>query len=241
MDIPQGRRIFADEHLISEVLGNLLSNAVKFSNRGGAVKVYLPEEKAGSIAVSDTGVGISADMIGSLFNYEKKTSTIGTAGEEGTGLGLPLSRDIIEAHRGKISVESIVGKGSTFHIELPVVRPVVLLVREDKGDTGLLKRALSELDADVKFASDELEALKKIGESSPDIIIADDDSPGIDSLELLLKVQGDKPAKDIKFVVMSGSGNDEFREKAMRYGAAVYIDKPYTISSLAGKVRRLLS
>jgi len=116
-EAPDVEVVCADPTLLAEVISNLLSNSVKFSNPGGTVRAICPG--AGVIAIVDDGVGIPPKRIGNLFRYEEKTSTVGTQGERGTGLGLPLSYDIVKAHGGEITVDSEPGKGSRFSIRLP--------------------------------------------------------------------------------------------------------------------------
>ncbi|MBI5637240.1 MAG: PAS domain S-box protein [Nitrospinae bacterium] len=116
-EVPPKAAVYADEHLLLQVFKNLLSNAIKFCREGGRVRIYLPEP--GTVAVEDTGTGIPPSLLPNIFKYEIKTSICGTAGESGTGLGLPLSCDIMKAHGGDLRVESEVGKGSTFYIVLP--------------------------------------------------------------------------------------------------------------------------
>jgi len=70
------------------------------------------------VAVEDTGLGIEPERIEMLFTYEQKTSSLGTSGERGTGFGLPLVKDIVEAHGGTLHVESVPGKGCTFFVRL---------------------------------------------------------------------------------------------------------------------------
>jgi signal transduction histidine kinase len=108
-----------DPNLLGRCLDNLLSNAIKFCNEGGEIMVFFHLNGGPTIGVSDTGVGIPPGLIPNLFVAEIKTSTIGTAGEKGTGLGLPYCKDIMEAHGGHISVSSEVGKGSTFLLVFP--------------------------------------------------------------------------------------------------------------------------
>ncbi len=116
--IPENTVMHADTMLLREVLHNVISNAVKFCRKGDSVNVYLPEGKRDTIAVADTGIGIPPALQANIFKYEEKTNRAGTAGEIGTGFGLPLSHDIMKAHGGGLHVESEAGKGSTFYIVL---------------------------------------------------------------------------------------------------------------------------
>ncbi len=117
-EIPEGLELCADPDLLAEVIQNLISNAIKFSKKGGTVRVM--NSGQGVITVGDDGMGISPERREKLFRYEELTSTFGTAGEPGTGLGLPLSYDLVKAHGGELSVESTLGKGSKFSVRLPV-------------------------------------------------------------------------------------------------------------------------
>ena len=118
-EAPKNTVIYADQHLFYAVIHNLLSNAIKFSKSGGVISVFVPQDGLGSIAVRDSGVGIDAKILPDLFNMEVKTTTTGTAGEKGSGLGLPLCNEIIRAHGGSIHVETEKDKGSTFYVKLP--------------------------------------------------------------------------------------------------------------------------
>ncbi len=112
---------YADESMISTVMRNLISNAVKFTPKGGYVKIKTTN--AGDkvvIKVIDNGVGIKETDIPKLFKADLNFSTFGTQNEKGTGLGLVVCKDFVTRNKGTISVESKVGKGSTFTIELPV-------------------------------------------------------------------------------------------------------------------------
>jgi PAS domain S-box-containing protein len=121
--------VFADKNMILSVLRNLLSNAIKYSPSGGSVKVLFEEqlnsnnENYVKIIVLDSGVGIEQKDINNLFKIENSTSTIGTDGEKGSGLGLILCKEFIKKNGGGIFVESVVGKGSKFIITLPSADP----------------------------------------------------------------------------------------------------------------------
>jgi PAS domain S-box-containing protein len=116
----------ADKEMISTIIRNLLSNALKFTPEGGTIAIKIRElttentPETMEIEVIDSGIGISAENIQKLFRIDQNIKTIGLTGEKGTGLGLVLSKEFIEIHKGKIAVQSIEGKGSTFSIKLPL-------------------------------------------------------------------------------------------------------------------------
>lgn len=115
-------KVFADANMIRTVIRNLLSNAVKFSYEGNMITIEASRVKEKiKISISDTGTGIEPKTLKSLFNIEDKVSSSkGTANEKGTGLGLILCKDFVEKNGGEISVESKLGKGSTFSFTVPL-------------------------------------------------------------------------------------------------------------------------
>lgn len=112
--------ITADKQMISTVIRNLVSNAIKFSESGDRVSISLTDEdKQVKIRVQDQGTGMKNSVLKKLFNPEDRPKTTGTAKEQGTGLGLMLCKEYIEAHEGDIHAESTPGEGSVFHLSLP--------------------------------------------------------------------------------------------------------------------------
>ncbi|MDH4224184.1 MAG: sensor histidine kinase [Deltaproteobacteria bacterium] len=118
-DVAESTQMTGDRQLIFEVIQNLVSNAVKFTPRGGEIRVSAPTGPVFTLTVQDTGQGVPAEYLPYLFNPEEKTSSPGTEGERGTGLGLPLCHEIMTAHGGNLWVESIPGKGSVFFAQWP--------------------------------------------------------------------------------------------------------------------------
>jgi signal transduction histidine kinase len=113
--------VFADGNMIDTVIRNLLSNALKFTNTGDSIEISAACDNSEiMIAVADTGVGIPETDLPKLFQLDVKYSNVGTAGEQGTGLGLLLCKDLIEKNQGTIWVESTVGTGTTFTFTLPL-------------------------------------------------------------------------------------------------------------------------
>ena len=112
--------VCADQNMLKTILRNLISNAIKFTHPGGKVEVYaMVSNEVVQVSVSDNGVGIDEEMQNRLFKIDSETTTIGTANERGSGLGLILCKDFVQKHGGEIWVDSKPGKGSTFHFTLP--------------------------------------------------------------------------------------------------------------------------
>ncbi|MGE5429875.1 MAG: PAS domain S-box protein [Syntrophomonadaceae bacterium] len=119
-EIPLGSYVYADKNMISSVLQNLASNAVKFTAGGGTVKIYCRENNNQlEISVKDNGIGISGKDLQKLFRIDVHHTTMGTANEKGTGLGLALCKELVEKNRGTICVQSQPGEGSVFSFILP--------------------------------------------------------------------------------------------------------------------------
>ena len=111
--------VLADENMLNTILRNLISNAIKFTKHGGEIKILseVNEDKV-EITVKDNGVGMSEKIIEGLFSLEEKNTNVGTANEQGSGLGLILCKDFVEKHGGKIWVKSTEGVGTEFIFSL---------------------------------------------------------------------------------------------------------------------------
>lgn len=113
-------QVYADHNMISAVLRNLVNNAIKFTHHGGSIAVLARDLGANvQIAVADTGVGMSRETLENLFTLGKYKSTIGTAQEKGSGLGLIICKEFVEKNGGAISANSENGRGSEFRFTLP--------------------------------------------------------------------------------------------------------------------------
>ena len=119
-NVPKNMYIHADKYLIQEVVQNLITNAIKFSYPESNIEITVYTDDEVVVAVKDFGVGVEESKLDNLFEPVEGKSTMGTMGEEGTGLGLMYCFDIIKAHHGTMSVVSVVGEGSTFYIHLPL-------------------------------------------------------------------------------------------------------------------------
>jgi signal transduction histidine kinase len=119
-DVSDQHNVFADENMINVVIRNLVSNAIKFSYSGSSIEIELSiENEFIQFAISDKGTGIRKEELTELFKIDSSISKSGTENEQGTGLGLILSKEFIEKNGGKIFASSEFGKGSQFTFTLP--------------------------------------------------------------------------------------------------------------------------
>jgi len=116
-DLSEGA-VVADRRALATALRNLLSNAIKYSRPGGSVRATIGPNR--SVAIEDSGVGMTADQLAKLFVPGRTKLTLGTSGEQGKGFGLAITRRFVEAMGGRLLVESELGRGTRFEIVFPV-------------------------------------------------------------------------------------------------------------------------
>jgi len=239
-EIPEETRIFADPVLLGQVLQNLLSNSIKFTGSSGTVRIFISENS--SLAISDDGVGIAENHIDNLFTPDDITSTKGTEGEQGTGMGLAYSYEIIKAHGGNISVASSPGKGSTFSITLPNAKQTVLIIDDQEAHRTIVKKYLPKV-TDIVYLEFESakEALMEISDIRATLIICDINMPDIDGWSFLSRYQEIMPNNYTPIILVSSEfdGNDgQMREKAMKLGASDFIPKPFIEKDFQNRTER---
>ena len=238
--------IVADQLRIKQVILNLVTNAVKFTHGGGRVEVRAREfEGRLEVTVRDTGIGIAPEDREKIFE-SFQTGGRDAKAEEGTGLGLTLSRKIVELHGGRIWVESEVGRGSTFgftlplrpheaddrHIAPPPTRerapsseevPTILVIEDEETSIDLLSLHLSGAGFAVEVARDGQAGLESVRKLRPAGIVLDIVLPEIDGWDVLAALKADPELADIPVIVVSML--DE-RGKGFALGASEYLVKP---------------
>tara|TARA_Y100000294_G_scaffold170025_1_gene181851 strand:- start:504 stop:1199 length:696 start_codon:yes stop_codon:yes gene_type:complete len=229
-----------DFDLFGEVIQNLLSNAIKFCKKGDTIKAFSVKNEGTDIAVSDTGVGIDDWLLNKVFKHEEKTSTIGTGGEKGIGLGLPFCYDIVKAHGGSLAFESVKGKGTTFYAKLPTVRPSILVVDDDLSMRKLLIKKLQSVEANIVEAENGEIALKIIENEEPHLILLDIVMPGIDGFEVLERIRNQIELRSLPVIVITSDNNTETRNRAFHLGANDFITKPIKAEDLIPRVRKFV-
>ncbi|MDH5509841.1 MAG: response regulator [Nitrospinota bacterium] len=238
---PEGSRIYADRGLYCSVLQNLLSNAIKFSSEGQEVVVFRPDGSRTELAVRDYGSGIKEAFIADLFRHEVKTTSVGTKGEKGTGLGLPYSADIMTAHGGRIWHCKGQERGSVFYTMIPFVRPRVVVVDDSPGIRALARVYLEDIDVEVIECEDGEEALFNIRNNPPHLVITDIYMPGVGGLDIIKAVREEKSTSHLPVIVVTSDAGMEVRERALRAGADDFTTKPLAPNEFIPRVRRFLA
>ncbi len=239
-ELPNPFRLYADRSLFGEVLHNLLTNAIKFCRQGDRITLLCPTEMPSTLAVQDTGVGIRKKRLSKLFKLEEKTSTVGTAGEHGTGYGLPFSQDLMKAHQGKLTVKSTENKGSTFYAYLPEVIPHTLIVDDDPEFRQLLLNYLHRDQVQTTESTSGEEALQKLKTTLFHLIICDVQMPGMDGFTFLSMIRKEPKTRHIPIILVTADNTIETRENAFRLGANDFITKPFTPQELIPRLHRFL-
>ncbi len=126
LDMDRPAKIFGDDHAIRRIIINLLSNAIKFTNANGQVKCSVSHEITGGVclAIADNGIGIPEDRLDDVLNPFEQSHNDHQVNEEGTGLGLPIVKNLVELHGGTFELKSVLGEGTTASIYLPSNRLV---------------------------------------------------------------------------------------------------------------------
>jgi len=221
-----------DDRRIERVVANLVENALKYTPRHSGVVVRLSQSASTvCIAVIDAGPGIPPGETARLFEKYRR----GTSGRSGTGLGLYVSRKIVEAHGGRIGVESVRGVGSRFYVELPAaaprMSPRVLVVDDQLSHASGLAEILGLEGYDACTAGSASAALSSIRQRRPDVLLVDAVLRGPDGIELLHRLREERIA--IPTAILSGLPGDHPRiASSVRDLGCVYVPKPVDIRRL---------
>jgi signal transduction histidine kinase/CheY-like chemotaxis protein len=248
-------RIMADPGRFKQILLNLLSNAIKFTDEGGRVGVSA-RRRGPSVRfeVTDTGIGIAAEDQKLLFREFQQLSAGLDRRQQGTGLGLVLTKRLVELHGGKIGVSSTSTKGSTFWFTMPVaattattveqpaqeeekddIGPLVLVVEDDPKAAELLVHYLRSAGYRTEVAKEGVEALEKARRLQPAAITLDVLLPKLDGWDVLAQLKQNKKTANIPVVVVSVI--DE-RSRGRALGAADYFVKPVSRDALVARLNR---
>ncbi len=261
--------IWSNEQRLRQILINLLSNAIKYNREGGEVvlggKLVSPDKLR--IEISDTGLGISPEGLAKLFvPFERLDQAYGNV--QGTGLGLVISRRLVEAMGGTLGVESQLGRGSTFWIELPTSarqagaseEPLplasvpaaavpsgqqirLLCVDDSVSNLKLIESLLERHRPGWKFSSaqDGRSGLEQAEKLLPDLILLDLQMPGMTGESVLNALRQNPVTRQIPVIMVSADATAQSRERLLAGGADGYVTKPFDLNLLVELVDRSCS
>jgi len=245
-----------DRDRLVQVFLNLIGNAVKFTEAGGIRVEAGVWDGAIRVAVRDTGAGIAADDLERIFEKFRQAGDTLTEKPKGTGLGLPICRQIIERHGGRIWAESRLGSGSDFLFTLPVAaraeseatepsgpppeteagRRRILVVDDDASVRHYLETVFADAGYAVALARDGREALVRAADWRPDCITMDLHMPGLGGEEVIRLLRAGEQTREIPIVVVSVTS----RQGSAGSGADAAMVKPVDEQALLATIHRLL-
>jgi signal transduction histidine kinase/DNA-binding response OmpR family regulator len=248
--------IEADPGRLRQILYNLLSNAIKYTPDQGTISVVVTRADGEvRIAVSDTGAGIASDDHDRVFEEFRQVGDP-TQHQSGTGLGLALTRRLVEAHGGRIELDSELGRGSTFVVALPDrlpelpsidldLRPTngvgapggrsILIIEDEPSSARLIQTYLVDAGYQVQLAPDGETGLALAMAHPPAAIVLDVLLPGMDGWEVLRRLKSDQMLRDIPVIIATVV--DE-RGVGLALGAVDYLVKPIDPAALLQRIRR---
>ncbi|MBF0248541.1 MAG: PAS domain S-box protein, partial [Alphaproteobacteria bacterium] len=266
-DLPYIR---ADRMRFEQVLLNLLSNAVKYNHAGGSVILSFRrrDEDRLRIAITDTGPGIARDVQDQVFMPFRRLGRESGA-IEGTGIGLYITKDLVELMNGRIGFDSTPGEGTTFWVEFPVVgkasdpvaraaaalddspfKPVaapservhtVLYVEANPANAEVMKHLFAMMDGvELRLAQDAELGIAMAQGDPPDLILMDINLPGMNGIEATRVLKESGNTAGIPVFAVSAEAMQNTIDKAMAMGFADYITKPINLAEVADKVRKAL-
>lgn len=251
--------LVADSARLQQVLWNVLKNAAKFTHPGGKVEVRTFAASSGRVAIQirDNGIGIEPALLDKIFDAFEQGDPAVIQRSGGLGLGLAISKALIEMHQGVVWAESDgVGAGSVFTIELPAGVPEAdritlptavngisshrhlrLLLVEDHRDTArTLSRLLRSRGYSVHIAGNVASALDLFGRESFDLVISDIGLPDAPGYELMRQI---RLRSETKAIAMSGYGMEADIEKSQQSGFSEHLVKPVSVLHLEQAIQRV--
>lgn len=271
---PKNISYISDSNRLRQVLSNLITNAIKFTPEGGYVSLYGKEKTIGNknfivISVEDSGIGIPSDKLNLLFKPFSQVDSSTTRFYGGTGLGLSIVKNIVELLGGKVYVESEIGKGSKFTIEIEVVRELdddiqlekkeeklsiinnqnikedyILIVEDVRVNRMVLEGILKKQGLNYISVQNGKEACDYLSENNwPIIVLMDMQMPimsGIDATIKIREMELIKNRKRTPIIAITANAFEENREECIRVGMDEFVSKPLNVEELVGKINKFI-
>jgi len=251
----------ADITRLKQVLLNILSNAIKYNSDNGKIilEVSLTNSQCLRLCITDTGKGLNDEEISKLFLSFERLDAVDNV--EGTGIGLVITKHLIELMNGTIGVESTKGTGSTFWIELPMSSPYpveqssvidnkkeiikvqdniqtksnhsVLYIEDNPANMKLVTRVMAlRSNTEILKAIDPFTGLEMASKHQPDLILLDINLPGIDGYEVLKRLRQQESTQNIPVIAVSANAMKKDIDRGMAAGFESYITKPIDVKVL---------
>jgi CheY-like chemotaxis protein/nitrogen-specific signal transduction histidine kinase len=256
--------VMADRQRLQQVLLNLLSNAVKYNRPGGTVSVACEGAAAGRVrlTVSDTGPGIAPERMHRLFTPFDRLDTQ-DLGVEGTGLGLALSKGLVELMGGLVRAESTLGEGSRFIVELPIaqgpardlkgvpgasapspesdVRGTVLYIEDNLSNLRLVERIVQRRPGvTLLSAMQGRRGLELARSHQPELIVLDLHLPDMSGQDVLAELRADPATRAIPVAILSADATPSRVTRLVEQGAHAYLTKPVEVTRFLALLDELL-
>lgn len=251
--------VYCDSLRLNQILINLLSNAVKYTPSGGVISLSLSQEESprgkdyvrNHIIVKDNGIGMTEDFIKVIFDNFVREDKKRVSKEEGTGLGMAITKHIIDVMEGTIDIKSKPNEGSEFHVTLDLkkgdadihdmnLNGVKVLVADDDKELCLsVMQSLEEIGTEAEYVTDGLQAVEAI-KNNPDkfdVILVDWRMPDMNGVETAKKIREYTKA-DIPVILISAYDLNEIEEEARNAGINGFIPKPLFKSTLFYGIKR---
>jgi len=264
--------LFGDRIKLNQVLTNLIGNAIKFTDTGSITTLATLIDSSDNqviirFSVKDTGIGIPDDRIRDVFSAFTQSGADTTRKYGGTGLGLTISKEIVELQKGKIWVESSAGKGSDFIFELPMKLPdqqqlakfestsskedfcsfsqqTILLVEDNKINQFVAATALRNWNLQVEIANNGLEALDYLRQRNFDLILMDLQMPEMNGFEATKRIREGSISKrtcETPIIALTADAFTETRDKVYESGMNGFASKPINLLELNSLIQYWLN
>nr|WP_277818377.1 ATP-binding protein [Gemmobacter straminiformis] len=257
------RHIEGDAGRLLQVLLNLTNNAVKFTAKGGVTLAFERRGESLAVIVRDSGIGIAAADMGLLFKRFSQIDSSLTRAHGGSGLGLAISQGLVQQMGGEITVESVVGQGSSFTVTLPlraaaepqpqqVPHPAglaqapqgarVLIVEDSAQNQDLIRAVLTRAGYACRSALDGVEGLEAARAGAVDLVIMDMQMPRMDGISATAAIRAlEGPAGRVPILALSANARPDQAAAMARAGADRHLAKPFGIEDLTQTVGALLA
>lgn len=265
-----------DRDKMEKVMFNLFSNAFKFTQPGGKITLKLKcleehdDRHDVGITVSDTGIGIPKENLSHVFARFFQSDVPSNMMNHGSGIGLAITKEFVEMHKGTIAVESEVNQGSTFSISIPLVKtniiedqtddvPLVINDLPDQSEEVLNSKKytiiLVEDNADFRFylkdnlrqyfniieAENGQVGYDKIFKHQPDLVVSDVMMPVLNGIEMTTRLKKERKTRHIPIILLSSHQSDNHKIEGLQAGANDFISKPFNFEILESRIKSALS